>query len=170
MYRALFSQCLGPNLTRSSSLYSASQSFTSISHSAKFSSIRPWNCGTCPSSLRSTVADIALDLSSATNVNFSIQNCRVSRSINGSAMTSHEMENTQLVHDTSGPTRVNTKWQHGLSRKANNYTSFKNTSAQRDIHLRWCIFATHATLRTFRFTLLKNFLAYDSSHQLPIHS
>ena len=31
-----------------------------------------------------------------------------------------------------------------------------------------CIFATHATLRTFRLTLLKIFLAYDSSHHLPI--
>ena len=47
----------GPNLSRSSSLYSASQSFTSISHSANFSSIRPSNCGTCSSSLRSVIAE-----------------------------------------------------------------------------------------------------------------
>ena len=31
--------------------------------------------------------------------------------------------NTQLLHDTSGPTRVITKWQHGLSRRANGRAS-----------------------------------------------
>ena len=92
---------LGLNLSRSSSLHSTCQSFTSVSNSANFSSIRPWNCGTCSSSLRSVVPDIAEDLSSATNVNLSIPNRRVSRSVNNRAMTSHE---TQLLHDTSGPT------------------------------------------------------------------
>ena len=94
---------LGPNLSRSFSLYSTCQSFTPVSHSANFSSIRPWNCGTCCSSLQSVAPDIAEDLSSATNENLLIPNRRVSRSVNNYAMTSHEMETRSFYMTQVGP-------------------------------------------------------------------
>ena len=68
------------------------------------------------------------------------------RSVNNRAMTSHEMETRSFYMTQAGPLEVNTKWQHDLSRRAKIYTTFTNTSVQRDIHLRWCISATHATL------------------------
>ena len=51
------------------------------------------------------------------------------------------------MHDTSGPTRVNTKWQHGLSRRANGCAS----EAVLPVRATTC--SHYLTIeRTFRFT------------------
>ena len=76
------------------------------------------NCGTCSSSLRSTVPDIAVHL----RLHFQ---CELLNAKSSSLQVRRRKcddisrdGNTQLLHDTSGPTQVNTKCQHGLSRRA----------------------------------------------------